>query len=1588
MIGNLSERKRHRANIVLCYHGCVRTRAEVLALRQHIEDLRHEVQGLIDAGYIAIFTSQYNAWYLERYTPDAPVFTVQLDDGLDSVALIAPWFIREGIPFNLALITRRQRKLTPDGDFLSWAQVREWVDSGLCELLRHTHNLHHLTFMDSVGTSAPLLEGPCWIDDGDVVYRALDDDRWHWDYSFVDSDALAFPLFGCDPASGFQTPITSRLILTPKTSQTVTALRVWTPLHVPTILPGMDHAGYDVNVRVTHKTVPEPVPHPPVPMLDGLANWFSVLGWRPARISLVGDDSIEGALYLTTLLMEEGLYSTFDVQGVPTGLLPETVVLNHGEAGRWASDWGQPFGANEDDLDGYVEDIQDAQADLYVVCFGAHDMRNSRLNWERNHPIVIDQFECYDPDDYAPGGAHEDDDPPDLPTCDDLWQQLYDADVATWRANALANLTASLATICTDLTAANPACSILLVTPAPFTADDPDHDELVNPIEFAQAYNEIMRGAYLAMEADPAFGNVAVLDTMTDVFTGTVPVDHEDAPLMGAQLFPNEVGYVAVAHAIFNAIRLDHWTRAAPASTLLGDITVKPFDYETRSQWQEREFITIALPDTFDTIADEPFELTLETLNVGPGMFRVYATANSDKRNFRLYTTSELSSETGTDYPANTAWFARPLIILSTGTGRQATDAEYRSYVDADIAAQDYAVAQYLRANWTAHGTDYDEAAPAQEAVSIAGTYDYFLQPVDALLSLRPDVTHDTDLLRIKTASPQGIPYNVRVELSYSESDVGPWASLGYWGPSWVSGWQEIEIPQITLEAGKTYWFRFRTLFPSPHSKYGVIRVFKNRPMPLPPFPVWNPALARYEVGETFATTRGYYEVPQPAYYTAIVPKMDTQEGWDLPAREVVSDVYPWIYWMSGDGPWYAFYEHIKIKDIERLAKRNSFATRRAYAAGELAFESMSRSIDGVPPTLPTIIYPFGSYYDGSDAVPEIQSAEASVIHPELADAFDSAGIEAGYTIWASRNRLESDFRIPDCRPGQHSLGRYMVYGDMDPRDNLRALEAYAGIWLPDARHDGVRWQVSLEPDPAGNATVRRCVAALDYVAFDAYFVGESGTIIRGELNDGGTYDGTTYADDKSWLQARGVACLLIISNYDPEIDDLNIDRASDVVNSPSTYVPAIVSIATTDGWDGITLNLEAVPEDDRDAATNFIAQLAGALHAVGKLLHITVPARTNTDYDAGSEWWTNWCDFGAVVRHVDAMKVMTYTESGPYDVPGPHAPDWFMQAVYDYIDSVVPRPFRRRVLVGANAYGHIWDDTADDPDDAEYTTYNEAITHALWYAAPMRLDNTELHWSKGPRRCWAGSPLTMLRATRIAAERGYGGVGIWKADDGDEEMFADVAQIGIHAMTGFIDVQFPPKIAYGATGGPEYSTIVNTADNGEEQRSPRWSYPLARYNVTHSLRSQADLEELLAFFRLVQGRLNSFRFKDYSDHTCPRTLLGVGDGTQTTFLLRKGYSYQGFTTWRRIKLPIAASVKVWLGDAAQPSGWTLDDTVGEVSFTNAPGAGVEVYASCQFDVQCRLDVDRLSATIETYSAAKRGYLNTWSDIEIVEVRS
>lgn len=194
-----------------------------------------------------------------------------------------------------------------------------------------------------------------------------------------------------------------------------------------------------------------------------------------------------------------------------------------------------------------------------------------------------------------------------------------------------------------------------------------------------------------------------------------------------------------------------------------------------------------------------------------------------------------------------------------------------------------------------------------------------------------------------------------------------------------------------------------------------------------------------------------------------------------------------------------------------------------------------------------------------------------------------------------------------------------------------------------------------------------------------------------------------------------------------------------------------------------------------------------------------------------------------------------------------------------------------------------------------------------------------------------------------------------------------------------FHEIQFPVDIAYGATGGPEFFTDVVTSSSGFEQRNINWYCARNRYNLAPAIKNKEQLDYLLGFFRLCQGRAIGFRFKDWLDYKIENQEIAIADGKKQEFQLVKDYSYGSYKASRKIVKPIIDTIKVYANDKlVNPH---INASNGVISFLEPPEENVMIRAEGEFDVAVRFDTDHLAASIENYGVYSH------QDIPLIEVK-
>ena len=202
--------------------------------------------------------------------------------------------------------------------------------------------------------------------------------------------------------------------------------------------------------------------------------------------------------------------------------------------------------------------------------------------------------------------------------------------------------------------------------------------------------------------------------------------------------------------------------------------------------------------------------------------------------------------------------------------------------------------------------------------------------------------------------------------------------------------------------------------------------------------------------------------------------------------------------------------------------------------------------------------------------------------------------------------------------------------------------------------------------------------------------------------------------------------------------------------------------------------------------------------------------------------------------------------------------------------------------------------------------------------------------------------------------------------------------------MSGFHEVRFPVRLAFGSGSGIERKTEIVSLASGYERRISPWALGRRRYLIGAGVKSLVDAAELLSFFEAREGRLYGFRFKDFADFkscalnvavSATDQVIGTGDGAATVFQLVKAYG----SVVRDVRKPVSGTVKLAV-DGVEV-GFTVDETTGVVTLATAPAVGVSVTAGFEFDTPVRFDSERIDLTLEGVDAGRL------TAVSLVEIR-
>jgi len=299
-----------------------------------------------------------------------------------------------------------------------------------------------------------------------------------------------------------------------------------------------------------------------------------------------------------------------------------------------------------------------------------------------------------------------------------------------------------------------------------------------------------------------------------------------------------------------------------------------------------------------------------------------------------------------------------------------------------------------------------------------------------------------------------------------------------------------------------------------------------------------------------------------------------------------------------------------------------------------------------------------------------------------------------------------------------------------------------------------------------GIAGVKKDIDLLSSVSPVWYVLDRSGAILPYRNAQGQSYVDPAFV---GFVQASDVQLMPVIQNATSNGWDGQLVR--DVISDPTkraAHISHIVSLVDSQGYDGIDIDYESLLATDRAAYTLFITELAGALHARGKLLAVSVHPKTSEPGTWDGPQAQDWAAIGAVA---DEVRIMVYGYSWQSSVPGSISPIAWVNQVLAFARTAIPA---EKIIHGVPTYGIDWPQSGAGTEHM----WDVLMARLSTFGATLRWDaTTETPWfqyvSAGTMHTvWfenASSTSAKLNAT---VANGAAGISVWRLGGEDPAMW------------------------------------------------------------------------------------------------------------------------------------------------------------------------------------------------------------------------
>jgi uncharacterized protein (TIGR02217 family) len=180
------------------------------------------------------------------------------------------------------------------------------------------------------------------------------------------------------------------------------------------------------------------------------------------------------------------------------------------------------------------------------------------------------------------------------------------------------------------------------------------------------------------------------------------------------------------------------------------------------------------------------------------------------------------------------------------------------------------------------------------------------------------------------------------------------------------------------------------------------------------------------------------------------------------------------------------------------------------------------------------------------------------------------------------------------------------------------------------------------------------------------------------------------------------------------------------------------------------------------------------------------------------------------------------------------------------------------------------------------------------------------------------------------------------------------------------LDAYIEPRTAYGWEGSPNFKTLINDLQNGDEYRNADWIECRHSYTKRFKNLSKEEYRQLKRMFLVCRGMVHAFRTIDSLDNSATDEEFGLGDGSTPEFQLNKISVVDGVEYTRNIYAIRLGTTPTITVDGVPTAAFVVNRRTGRILFDSPPAPGSVLRWSGLFDVWVRFATDSIPFTVDS----------------------